>query len=550
MARLQGLRRFPLAVSGALRRFAEDPGRGRAALERAWSPARRVPRSTGAPARLDRAVAEDRLSDAEQILALMPPDDPDRPSCELSVMRLRGQLRDVSEATATDSRGRRARRLARRQMHHLRSPLPAWAHRRDAVSVVNAPPARILHVVTNSLPLTQAGSTIRTQRILASQRARGWDARGVTRPGYPVTYGVLDAADTQWYDGVPYERLLPAIMPAEDDVQAVYGHMLGELAHRITPHLLHAASDAVNARAALEVGRRMGIPVAYEVRAFHEDTWLSRHGEERARETDAYRWMRERHTEVMLAADLVTTLGERMRAEIIARGVDANRVIVVPNAVPENFVEGLRSAADARAFLRIEDAFWVGSVATLHEAEGLDILLDALALLRADGVDARALIVGDGPARTALVERARRLGVPLQSPGQVPVSEVLPYIDALDVFAMPRTDTALNREVTGLKPLEAQARARPVVGSDLPAVAEVLAPGMPLVPPGDPQALAEALRALLDPAERQRHGDAGHVWVAAERTWPSVTDRYATAYAALGVPTGGGPASNGPGGTA
>ena len=543
MARLRGLRHLPLALTGAVRRFAEDPGRGRAALERAWPAARRAPRGADPAARVDRAVAEDRLAEAEEALSLIPETDSARRSCEISVMRLRGDLVAVATAEVADARGRRARRLAQRQIEALTSPLPAWAAARHDGSGDGIPPARILHVVTNSLPLTQAGSTIRTQRILESQRDRGWDARAVTRPGYPVTYGDLAAASVEVVDGVPYLRLLPAVMPSERAVQSAYADMLTDVVRSWRPHLLHAASDTANARAALEVGRREGIPVAYEVRAFHEDTWLSRHGEERARSSDTYRWMRERHTEVMLAADLVTTLGERMRDEIVQRGVDPDRVLIVPNAVPTGYLEGLRSPLEARSSLGIDDAFWVGSVATLHEAEGLDVLLDALAVLRAEGVDARALIVGDGPARADLRDQAMRLRVPLMSPGRIPVRDVLPYFDALDVFAMPRADTALNREVTGLKPLEAQARARPVVGSDLPAVREVLVPGAPVVAPGDAGALAEALRGLLDPGERQRQGDAGHAWIRAERTWPSVTQRYATAYAALGVPTEGGPAS-------
>ena len=543
MARLRGLRHLPLALTGAVRRFSEDPGRGRAALERAWPAARRAPRAADPAARVDRAVAEDRLADAEDALSSLSSTDPARTSCEMSVMRLRGDLVAVATAEAVDARGRRARRMAQRQIEALTSPLPAWAAQRHDGIVAGAPPARILHVVTNSLPLTQAGSTIRTQRILESQRDRGWDARAVTRPGYPVTYGDLAAEAVELVDGVPYLRLLPVVMPSERAVQSAYADMLVEVVRTWRPHVVHAASDTANARAALEAGRREGIPVAYEVRAFHEDTWLSRHGEDRARGSDTYRWMRERHTEVMLAADVITTLGERMRDEIVHRGADPDRVFVVPNAVPMGYLDGLRSPAESRALLGMDDAFWVGSVATLHEAEGLDVLIDALAILRSEGVDARALIVGDGPARAGLVDQARRLRLPLVSPGRIPVRDVLPYFDALDVFAMPRADTALNREVTGLKPLEAQARARPVVGSDLPAVREVLVPGAPVVTPGDAHALAEALRRLLDPGERQRQGDAGHAWIRAERTWPSVTQRYATAYAALGVPTEGGPAS-------
>ena len=553
MARLRALRRganaarrLPLAASGAIRRFAEDPARGRAALERAWPAASRGPRGGTPAALVDRAVAEDRLVDAQVALALLAADDPERESCELSVRRLSGDITSVLSAKPADARGRRVQRVARRQADALTSPLPTWAYRAPerTAGVLGEPPGRVLHIVTNSLPLTQAGSTIRTHRILQAQRALGWDARAVTRPGYPVTYGDLDASAVDVLDGVPYMRLLPALMPSEADLPRVHAELLRGIVDDVQPHLLHAASDHANARAALEVGRRVGIPVAYEVRAFHEDTWLSRHGGEAARSSDVYRWTRDRHTEVMLAADLVTTLGVAMREEIIARGVAADRVVVVPNGVPLSFLDEPAAAADARAALGLDPGgFWIGSVATLHEAEGFDVMLDAIARLRARGVDARALLVGDGPALPALRARARSLAVPLEAPGRVPVGEAPRYFDALDVFAYPRLDTPLNRDVTGLKPLEAQARSRPVVGSDLPAVAEVLAPGAPLVPAGNPEALADALGDLLDPASLRRVGEEGHAWVAAHRTWASVTDRYRTAYAALGVPTEGSPPS-------
>jgi glycosyltransferase involved in cell wall biosynthesis len=177
-------------------------------------------------------------------------------------------------------------------------------------------------------------------------------------------------------------------------------------------------------------------------------------------------------------------------------------------------------------------------VATVNDDEGLDTLIDAVALLRDDGLDARVLIVGDGPGLAALRRRADASGVPLLTPGRVPVSEVRQWYDVLDVFALPRRDTAVNRAVTALKPLEAQARGIPVVGSDLPAVAEVLAPGSSLVAPGDAMALAEALRALADPAIREGAGERARAWVEATRTWPCVMESYRAAYSYLGALTG------------
>jgi glycosyltransferase involved in cell wall biosynthesis len=90
--------------------------------------------------------------------------------------------------------------------------------------------------------------------------------------------------------------------------------------------------------------------------------------------------------------------------------------------------------------------------------------------------------------------------------------------------------------VTPLKPLEAQARGIPVVGSDLPAIAEVLAPGSSLVRPEDPASLAEALLPLADPETRVVEGDRARDWIARTRTWPSVMEVYRSAYALLGVP--------------
>jgi glycosyltransferase involved in cell wall biosynthesis len=546
MRGLSFVRRVPLAASGALRRFGQDPARGRAALERA------VPGLGGTapetPAALvDRAIARDRYADACDALAMVPVSSAERASCELAVDVLAGRLSQAARSHPHDARSRRAVRAARRQLAVLAQPIPAAPARAPGEpdrAGLAGPPGRtgrdgigVLHVVTNSLPLTQAGSTIRTQRVARAQRDLGWDARVVTRLGYPVTHGDLRSPNPQMVDGVSYHRLLPLVMPADERLRTAYAAQLGRLVEDLRPDVLHAASDHVNAAVALDVGRAHGIPVAYEARTFFEDTWLARHGGEEAPDSDTYALLRDRHTEALLAADVVTTLGTGMRDAIVARGVDPERVFIAPNAVPMNFLEP-RDQAGARTALGIGDALWVGSVATINDDEGLDTLIDSVALLRGEGRDVRVLIVGDGPGLADLRRRAERSGVPLLAPGRVPVAEVRQWYDVLDVFALPRRDTAVNRAVTALKPLEAQARGVPVVGSDLPAVAEVLAPGSPLVAPGDAAALAEALRSLADPATRGEAGERARAWVEATRTWPSVMEAYRAAYSFLGALTG------------
>jgi len=532
MRGLSFVRRVPLAASGALRRFGQDPARGRAALERA------VPGLGGAepddPAALvDRAIARDRYTDACDALAMVPDSSAERASCELAVDVLAGRLSQAARSHPHDARSRRAVRAARRQLTVLAQPILGGPGRVRS-DRTGGDAFGVLHVVTNSLPLTQAGSTIRTQRVARAQRDLGWDARVVTRLGYPVTHGDLRSPNPQIVDGVPYHRLLPLVMPADERLRTAYAAHVGQLVEDLRPDVLHAASDHVNAAVALDVGRSLGIPVAYEARTFFEDTWLARHGGEQARDSDTYALLRDRHTEALLAADVVTTLGTGMRNAIIARGVDPERVFIAPNAVPMDFLVP-RDIVGTRERLGIGDALWVGSVATINDDEGLDTLIDSVTLLRGEGLDVRVLIVGEGPGLADLRRRAERRGVPLLAPGRVPVAEVRQWYDVLDVFALPRRDTAVNRAVTALKPLEAQARGIPVVGSDLPAVAEVLAPGSPLVAPGDAAALAEALRSLVDPATRGEAGERARAWVEATRTWPSVMEAYRAAYSFLGA---------------
>ena len=171
---------------------------------------------------------------------------------------------------------------------------------------------------------------------------------------------------------------------------------------------LHAASNFANARLALALRERYGLPVVYEVRGFWEDTWLSRHPDAaQLAGSELYRQSRDLETRCMLAADLVVTLGEAMREEIVARGVAAEKILLVPNAVSGEFLRPLPDATALRTALGIDpDEYVVGVVSSLVPQEGIGTLLEATAMLRARRVPARALLVGDGPERAALQRQA------------------------------------------------------------------------------------------------------------------------------------------------
>jgi len=134
-------------------------------------------------------------------------------------------------------------------------------------------------------------------------------------------------------------------------------------------------------------------------------------------------------------------------------------------------------------------------VGVLRYYKGLDVLLRAMTR-----VQGHLLIVGRGPEREALEVMAEQLGIASRVTflGEVSESQLRILLHAADVFVLPSIDRC---EAFGIAQLEAMACGKPVVSSDLPTgmrfVNQHGVSGL-LVPPGDPQALAEALQHLLD----------------------------------------------------
>ncbi|MFJ7077119.1 glycosyltransferase [Streptomyces sp. NPDC098781] len=401
---------------------------------------------------------------------------------------------------------------------------------------------RVLHLVTNSLPFRHAGYTVRTQKLAEAQLAAGLDPQVVTRIGFPVTAGVLDARSKQLVGSVPQHRLLPPWLPyGQAAALARNAELAAGLVERLRPAVLHAASDHGNGRVALALRETFGLPVVYEVRGFLEETWLTQ-APGRRRDDETYRTRRALETYCMREADLVFTLGEAMKAEIVGRGVPEERVLIVPNAVDDAFLAPPPDGAFMRARLGIApDEFVVGTIGTLTPHEGIDTLLHAGDTLRRRGVPLRLLIVGDGPERPALERLAVRLGLDKGAAviftGRVPHAQVREFHAVLDVFAVPRTDERVCHLVTPLKPVEAMASGVPVVASDVAALRELVEPEVNgrLIKPESPHSWADELEIVLYSRNRRSEwGAAARAMVARDRTWRRVAATTREAYRTLG----------------
>jgi glycosyltransferase involved in cell wall biosynthesis len=513
------------------------------------------------PARLAAfSLAVDQPAVARSALARLSAESSAAPRLTARLSYREGRLTEAVAALdgAADPQSRRLHRALRAELEMLRPGIelellkpgrnPGPSTGRAPGGTGGRPPGgqapvkgRVLHVVTDALPSVSAGYTVRTQEIALAQRAAGLDPHVVSRIGFPVTAGKIDGRHQVEVAGVPYHRLLPWVMPGRPDTLAAQGlRRAARLAGRLRPAVIHAASNYSNGLTAIALRDALGVPYVYEVRGFWEDTWLSRHAATAGLESsERYRLSRELEAHCMRAADLVVTLGEAMREEIIARGVDPARILIVPNGVATEFLQPLPDGAALRARLGIgAREFVVGLVSSLVAHEGIGTLLEAVRLLRDGGAPVRALIVGDGPEKAALERQAAALGIGAIFTGRVPMSQVRDYHAVLDAFVVPRTPDRVCQLVTPLKPVEAMASGLPVVVSAVRALGEIIqdkVTGLQAAP-RDPAALAACLRDLLDhPGLRRELGDNARQWVARDRTWDHNAERYRAAYARLGA---------------
>jgi glycosyltransferase involved in cell wall biosynthesis len=210
-------------------------------------------------------------------------------------------------------------------------------------------------------------------------------------------------------------------------------------------------------------------------------------------------------------ADHVTASSLHLAALAARLAPPAKPVTVVPYGVDLERFQPRARAADGPVV--------IGAASRLSPEKGVPVLVEALARLSTSVPDLRLRIAGEGPERRrveALVAR-RGLAASVELLGEVPHQEMPAFLASLDVFVLPSL-----REGFGVAAVEAAAAGLPVVASaadGIPDAVEDEATGL-LVPPGDPAALADALRRLAgDPALRARLGAAGREVAARRYDW-------------------------------
>jgi glycosyltransferase involved in cell wall biosynthesis len=213
-------------------------------------------------------------------------------------------------------------------------------------------------------------------------------------------------------------------------------------------------------------------------------------------------------TEKMAAADFIRTNTRINQQYLTARCPRlAGKVVNVYNGVSLAPAAGPRPPARA--------PFHLLALGRLVPKKGFAVLLAACRNLRAQGVEVRLTLAGDGPERGKIRELIHREGLAdrVSLPGAVPYREVAGLMAAADLLVMPSL-IAPSGDRDGIPNviLEALLCEVPVVASAVSGIPEVIRDGDTgwLTAPGDPEGLARAVAAALaDPAEARRRAERG-----------------------------------------
>lgn len=394
---------------------------------------------------------------------------------------------------------------------------------------------RVLHVLDHSLPL-HSGYTFRTRAILKAQAGHGLEVRGITGQRHnleAVLNGSPEEADGLTFHRTPGRPAGPPPFRELGEIEALDA-AIHALAQDWRPDIIHAHSPALCGAAASRAARALGIPFVYEIRAFWEDAAV---GNLSGTEGNLkYRLTRALETRVVKQADAVFTICHALKDDLVARGIPAERIAIMPNGVDlELFGAPVRRDENlARDLGLAPNAPVIGYIGSFYAYEGVDDLIAAMPRLRQSHPGARLLLVGAGPMDAAWRAAAAALPEPgaVIFTGRVPHTEVERYYALVDVLAYPRKAQRLTDLVTPLKPLEAMAQRRLVAASSVGGHRELITDGETgtLFAPDDPAACAAALARLLDArgewdAIRDRavtHVRTRHDWAANARDYLSV----------------------------
>ncbi len=409
------------------------------------------------------------------------------------------------------------------------------------VPAKTARPLRVLHVLDHSWPV-HTGYSIRSLHLIAAQHRLGLRPQALTGPLQIADdpNAVEAVVENISYRRTPFlgrfsewaiSRRRPILREAA--VVRLIRNRILELTANEPVDLIHAHSPALCGLAALQAARAKDIPFVYELRAFWEDAAVDQ-SKTTARSL-RYRLSQKLETYVVHHADAVVGIALSILDELKKRKTDPSKLFHVPNGVDVEKFSPVSRDEDLAARLGLGSEPILGFIGSLYRWEGVAWLVRAVAELRRRGTSCKLLIIGDGEEMPAVREAVRQLnaGNFIQVLGRVPHGEIERYYSVVDVLVYPRHSIRLTELVTPLKPLEAMALGKAILGSDVGGIRELVESERTgiLYRADNIEDFCEQAKRLLSQTRLQRKlGEQAREFILREKDWKILAQRYIDVY--------------------
>jgi colanic acid biosynthesis glycosyl transferase WcaI len=382
---------------------------------------------------------------------------------------------------------------------------------------------RVLIFTQHFAPEITAGR-VRTQAFAEGLAARGHEVdvvcavpnhpEGVVRPGYRrrvVVRERLAGVDVHYVWVRPSPRKTPANRIMLYGSYAAAASVIGSSLPR--PEVVLVSSPPLPAAAAAAaVAARHRVPWVFDVRDLWPEAALIL-GE--LRDGPIARMAATLERRLYRNATAVVTVTEPFRRDIAERIDDPSKVSVIMNGTTRVWLDAGAEESDREALGLSRDRFVLAYGGNLGIAQGLEATVDAAGLL---GDDYELLLLGDGPRRQALEDRARTLTAGTVSfHGLVQPELAARHLRAADALLVPLDSKPALQKYVPSKLFDCCALGRPVIvaAAGEPARLVTEADAGLSVPPRDAEGLAAAVRRLRgDPALRTRLGESGRAFAA------------------------------------
>ncbi len=302
--------------------------------------------------------------------------------------------------------------------------------------------------------------------------------------------------------------------------------------------IIHIHSSSFYGKYGGKVAKEYKIPFIYELRGFLEDTHV---GLGILKENSfIYHRKQEKTYSILKKADVIITLGEPMKNELICHGFDKNKIIIIPNGVNTQKFKPIPPNLHLKKNLSIENDYILGYIGSIRRIEGIEILLMALKLIKKKINNIKLLLIGpyNYDYLQDLITLTEKLNIKknILIIGKIPNSRIQEYYSILDICIIPRLNLKVNRLVTPLKPLEVMAMGKVLITSNLPALRELVKPKISgiLFEAENHQDLSEKiLEVLNDENKRNNLGKSARQFVEDNYDWKIIIKKYFSIYQEL-----------------